>query len=127
MASVLVEYNQNIFDIAIQECGSAEAVFDVLANNATVLTSINDELVPGTKLKVPAEPANVQVLSYLKSKSIRMASNAVTALAGEGFLLSEDDVVLTDETKTALKPEDSELLEEGGDNLTEEGGDNLTM
>lgn len=61
---------QSIFDIAVQECGSAEAAFDI-----AVLNDINlsDDLDTSIDLVMPAV-VNQKVETYFKTNTIRPAT-----------------------------------------------------
>ena len=79
MNVVKVLNNQNLFNIAIQEYGTVEAVFELaMAKNL----SITDELTTGEKLVIPetspitglAIVKNIEVLSYYKKNEIKPAT-----------------------------------------------------
>ncbi len=62
MRSVFSQNSQNIWDIAIQYMGSAEAVFDILKLNPDLRTDTNIET--GTEIFVPDKPINQHVVDY---------------------------------------------------------------
>lgn len=62
---------QSLFDIAIQELGSVEGVFE-LAEKADV--GLTDELVVGVLLNAPVDPLDRQVVDYYKANRIRPAT-----------------------------------------------------
>lgn len=64
---------QTLIDIAIQTCGSADAVFDLAVANGM---SISDDLMPGTKL-IPVAAIVPKIVSYYKQKGITPATGVV--------------------------------------------------
>ncbi len=50
MANYIVKSRQNLFDIALQQCGSMEAAYDIATLNNLSLT---DDLSIGTELTLP--------------------------------------------------------------------------
>lgn len=69
MKSKVLE-NQSLFDIAIQECGSAEAAYDIAKLNGL---SVTDELTPGQELNIPT-PENRNIASYYRQRNIKPAT-----------------------------------------------------
>lgn len=64
---IVVIENQTLFDIAIQEDGSALSAFDWAVSNNL---SITDILKPGQKLTHPVSKyRNVEVVNYFKDKN----------------------------------------------------------
>jgi hypothetical protein len=93
---VRVLNGQSLFDLAVQEAGDIEAVFDFAGANAI---SITDELVVGTVLVVPAM-VNKQVADYYRVNGINPATalNATDAgLMHEGidFWFVEFDFIVS--------------------------------
>jgi hypothetical protein len=81
--TVKVLQGQSIFDIAIQELGSAEGAFDLAVLNGI---SITDELTPGQELALPTV-VNKQIASYYANKGLKPATaltltNMPAALGG---------------------------------------------
>ncbi|HBL74253.1 MAG: hypothetical protein A2W90_18035 [Bacteroidetes bacterium GWF2_42_66] len=72
--NIRVSVNQSLFDIALQSCGSVEAVFGIAELNGLAIT---DALAPGQELLVP-EPANKPVADYYKMKGLRPATGIET-------------------------------------------------
>ena len=74
MKEIIVHNNQSLFDIAVQEYGTVEAVFDLaVANNV----SITEMLTAGQVIKVPelpAEQTNREVVDYLRREGIKPAT-----------------------------------------------------
>lgn len=65
---VTVLANQSLQDIAVQVCGSVLSVFDLALLNGI---SVTENLVPGTKLKVPkSEYTDVEKQRYFLSRQI---------------------------------------------------------
>lgn len=62
---------QSLFDLAMQELGSVEGVFE-LAEKADV--SLTDELAVGVLLNVPVDPLDRQVVDYYKANGITPAT-----------------------------------------------------
>jgi hypothetical protein len=80
---ITVLNNQSLFDIAIQEFGSAEAAFDIaLANNL----SVTDELSAGQVLKLgKTDFQNRQIADYYRNRGLKPA----TAAPAEIFVVPE--------------------------------------
>jgi hypothetical protein len=70
---------QTIFDIAVQQCGSADAAFALAVLNGVSLT---DDLIPGKELALP-EVVNADVALYFKSKNLQPA----TSLAAQAQII----------------------------------------
>lgn len=69
---VVVLHNQSLFDVAIQYCGTVEAVFDLALENGLSLTQ---ELSPGQLITIPKKDYGFQsVVSVFKNDSIQPAS-----------------------------------------------------
>jgi hypothetical protein len=71
---VTVQNKQTVFDIAIQEYGSAEGCFLLMADNPDKITHLTMDLVPGTILKIISEPVNKPVASYMRTNNIQPVS-----------------------------------------------------
>ncbi len=65
--------NQTLLDLAIQECGSVAAAFELAVANGMSLT---DDLTPGQNISIPetVENGDTQVLSYVQKNNVRPAS-----------------------------------------------------
>ena len=63
MQKIIVDHNQNIFDIAIMLSGCISAAYDIADENNI---SINDGLVVGMELKYSGEIVNKEVYEYIK-------------------------------------------------------------
>lgn len=84
---------QNLLDIALQETGSIEGVFELAtANNIAV----SDEVVAGTELMVPEVNKNSDVLRQYKSNNIKPATGNIQdaeILDGIGYWYIEMDFI----------------------------------
>jgi hypothetical protein len=63
--------NQSLIDIAIQECGSVDAVFQIALLNGR---SITDDLVVGDELRMPPA-ANTAIAQYYENKALKPATS----------------------------------------------------
>lgn len=85
MDQVIVLESQSLFDLALQQCGGIEAVFDFAERNGL---SITDQLSPGSKLHVP-EVVNQLVYSYYETRQLKPATDAsievIDSLRDEGI------------------------------------------
>jgi len=120
---------QNLFDIAIQEYGSVEAVFLVMLANTDKIQSITDDLVPGQSLTiwpikiiqeiVAQEESLSSYLPILMQWAATIGSQAGTG-TGSGSNLNDADYVHVrgDEIIAGIKTYLQELkvnqLEEAG-------------
>jgi hypothetical protein len=91
MKVITVLNRQTIFDIAIQEYGSVEAIFKVLADDKTVMNyqeitdaggfviqvplGLMSNLTPGQKIKIVSGPTNLTVLDYYTKKQYKPVTN----------------------------------------------------
>lgn len=71
MQKIIVDHNQNIFDIAIMLSGCISAAYDIADENNI---SINDGLVVGMELKYSGEIVNKEVYEYIKKNKIIIAT-----------------------------------------------------
>jgi hypothetical protein len=79
----IVKQRQTVMDIALQECGSAEAALEVCRLNDI---SLSDTIEPGTELELPAV-SNQKVVEYYRVNGI--------APATEDTDTSDEDELLT--------------------------------
>lgn len=71
---VRVVVRQSLFDIAVQQCGSVEAVFAIAERNNL---SITDALDPGMLIEITdGDVVDKTVSGYYKQKGIRPATDA---------------------------------------------------
>ncbi len=54
------EKGQNLFDIALQEYGSVEHVFQLMADNPVEIAGLNQSFAPGTKLQIQTAPSGIK-------------------------------------------------------------------
>ncbi len=74
MSQTIVTEGQSLVDVAIQELGSVEALFDLADANGLAIT---DELTPGRVLVVPDSAAAVPaVVSYFSARQQRINTGA---------------------------------------------------
>ena len=79
---VRVSINQSLFDIAIQQCGSVEAVFAIAELNGL---SITDALEPGVLLEIPEwVVVEKPITDYYKAKGLRPATDFPSTGSGSG-------------------------------------------
>ena len=64
---MVVGFGQTIWDIAIQEHGSIEGVFNLMADNADQIKNLNTKLKAGMILKIKSEPADKSVRDHYSS------------------------------------------------------------
>jgi len=71
------ESGQNLFDIAIQEYGDIEKVYDMLKDNE--LTSLDLLIAPGELLKIQKTPTieNPNLMNYFRGKRMVNTGNEV--------------------------------------------------
>jgi hypothetical protein len=69
-----VEVKQSIYDLAIQEYGTIESVFELLKDNADKIPGLDTNLVPGTLLKAISEPGDADMLRYYKDRRLQPVS-----------------------------------------------------
>lgn len=58
---------ESILDVCLSQCGSLEAIFDIIKLNA--LPDIN--LLPGMQLIIPKAPINKVIVDWYKANNIR--------------------------------------------------------
>lgn len=75
MAQIVVLEGQSLFDIAIQECGSVEAVFEIAGLNGLAIT---DGLVPGSLINVTTG-INKPVADYYARNKLKPATGDTTS------------------------------------------------
>lgn len=82
-----VQNRQSLFDIALQECGTVEAVFDIALDNGLSVT----DYVPGTSLNVsPDIVTNDRVLKLYKERFIRPATSEDYDIVISDLYVDED-------------------------------------
>jgi hypothetical protein len=84
---------QNLLDIALQETGSIEGVFELATANDI---AVSDEVSAGTELKVPEGNINADVLRQYKANNIKPATGNIQdaeILEGIGYWHIEMDFI----------------------------------
>lgn len=71
MQKIIVDHNQNIFDIAIMLSGCISAAYDIAIENNI---SIDDELTAGMELKYSGVVINKETYEYIKKNKIIIAT-----------------------------------------------------
>lgn len=95
MRIITVVNRQNLLDIAIQEYGSVEALFDLIADDPSVLVfeQINDEtgapantsmgimsnLFGGQKIAIKSNPIDFPTFNYFQKKQLKPVSDFLFA------------------------------------------------
>ena len=88
MRRIVVKDSQSLFDIAIQECGTAEATIDIAQLNDF---SITDDIPPGYELLLPEiTPVDTNVIKYYSDNEI-IPATADTAAYLEVTIEDGDD------------------------------------
>lgn len=82
MNSIKVLSGQSLFDIAIQECGSAEAVVQLALLNDI---SITDNLQIGQSILLPNNIENKENVQYFKSRGLNPATDINKSLVRSGI------------------------------------------
>ena len=86
MKTVIALQDQTLFDIALQEMGSIEGVFDILAANAFL--RLDMAIAAGTNILVPKTVINASVVDYYQRNNIRPVSGL-----GEEISISQDNMI----------------------------------
>lgn len=90
MKTIITE-GQSLVDVAIQELGSVEALFDLADANGVAIT---DQLTPGQALEVPASSAAVPaVVGYFSGRGQRINTGSP---ARPPLVLERPDFLATD-------------------------------
>lgn len=94
---IRVQVNQSLFDIAIQEYGSAEGVFLIMLANRDVVPNITADIDPGTVLKVWPVKVVRQVVEQTESLApflpVIMQWLSMIGSVGNGGALDPTDFV----------------------------------
>lgn len=70
---IIVLDRQTLWDIAIQEYGTVEAVFDLLSDNPSL--TINTALIAGQQLIISSPVMNQDVYDYFKKNNLNPVSD----------------------------------------------------
>jgi len=68
---------QTALDIAIQEYGSVEGVFQLWADNPDKITSLYEEIPPGTILRITSQPVNKAIKEAYKKNGYKPVSSYI--------------------------------------------------
>ena len=74
---VITQAKQTIWDIAMQEYGSVEQVFQLMADNPEVVPNLATNLAAGQLTVIRNPPVNSPVLDYMKRNKIKPVSDAL--------------------------------------------------
>ncbi|MBF6607126.1 MAG: LysM domain-containing protein [Flavobacterium sp.] len=80
MKSITAISNQSLFDIALQEYGAIDAVFDIAALNDL---SISAQLTPGQSILLPEVVYEAEIAQYFKGINKMIATNVTYEPAEE--------------------------------------------
>lgn len=77
--TIVVERGQDIFDLAIQEYGSVEALFVLLGDNPSI--DLTTELAAGATLQIQQSPAATDItdlvaMKWFRNNQVRVRNNA---------------------------------------------------
>jgi len=86
MKTIIALSGQTLFDIALQEMGSIEGVFDILDANAFL--RLDMAIASGTKVLVPDKIINSAVLDYYTRNNIKPVSGI-----GEEISITQQDMI----------------------------------
>lgn len=95
MYNTTITYGQNIWDIAMQEYGTCDAIFDLCLDNN--IDGLNFELVPGQTLRIDEEKKALyapKVAEYYQQNGIRINTGYIKP-AITGFELTIEDELIT--------------------------------
>ena len=88
---MIVKARQTVMDIALQECGSAEAAFEICRLNDI---SISDTIEPGKELELPAV-SNQKVVEYYRVNGIAPATEDTDTSDEDELLTIADAEIVT--------------------------------
>ncbi len=100
METIRPQQNQNILDIALQEYGSIETVFDVLEDNERF--DITDDISVYEDLEVGREAFKRDIVAYYLANNVKPATDSTreeellfTGFSGVNFMIIEDDFLIS--------------------------------
>ena len=85
---------QNIFDIALQEFGSVEPAFDILAAN-TDMNGITDNILPGNNINMPSNPVINTNIMLIYNKTNQKVTTGMFRQEGVGFWFVDNDFIVS--------------------------------
>jgi hypothetical protein len=96
MGKIIIKSGQSLFDIALQAYGTIEGVFSLLADNPGKLTTLTDELTPGTELVVNGAVLNKYVADEYTNRGIIPATGLRHEVYGDGigWWIIENDFIV---------------------------------
>jgi len=72
------EEGQNVVDLAIQEYGTAKAIFIVIDDNADAITSLDGTIPPGSYFKYRSSPESdlidSDIMNHFRDNEIKVSS-----------------------------------------------------
>jgi len=98
MGTIKPQDNQNIFDVALQEYGSIETVFDVLDDNDQY--DITEDISVYEDLKVGRAAFKKDIVAYYESNNTHPATGATAEelllanICGIDYMTLEDDFII---------------------------------
>jgi hypothetical protein len=90
MKTIISQANQTVWDIAIQEMGSPEGVFPIMAANAFLRLDVT--IPAGTAIQVPDTVIDADVVDYLSRNGIKPATGT-----GDELNLTDDNMIKTEQ------------------------------
>ncbi|WP_299212744.1 hypothetical protein [uncultured Dokdonia sp.] len=100
MGTIRPQQNQNILDVALQEYGSIETVFDVLADNDRF--DLTDDLSVYQDLQTGREAFKKDIVAYYNANTIKPATSStreeellLADLSGVDFMIVEEDFFIS--------------------------------
>ena len=100
MGTTRPQQNQNILDIALQEYGSIETVFDVMEDNNRF--DLTDDLSVYEDLHVGREAFKKDIVAYYNANNIKPATSStreeellLADLSGVDFMIVEEDFFIS--------------------------------
>lgn len=78
MSNIITMPDQSVFDIAIQEYGSIEGVFNLLRANPEL--EFDSNIQPGTVLKIEGEPVKQTIVDFYRNNKIQLATGNLNIL-----------------------------------------------
>ena len=74
MKKVTINTDQNIFDLALQEFGKAEAVFTLIEDNS-IFNSLNVVTIPGKEISIDqSKILREDVVSYFENQELKIVT-----------------------------------------------------
>lgn len=100
METIRPQQNQNLLDIALQEYGSIETVFDVLEDNDRF--DLTDDVSVYKDLQVGREAFKKDIVAYYTANNVKPATSStreeellLADLSGIDFMIIEEDFFIS--------------------------------